>query len=529
MLLCTRMRKGRHVGMDIKTLVLCNLAVNLVNVCGLAIVWLQNRRVFSGLQYLLADMVLQAAGFLLILHRGALPDLLTVVVPNLFFIIGALSVLHGLERFFGAGSGHVLHSVLMALYTAALVYTGLIRPNLALREMFISLMIMLVTAQIAWLLCRRIQHSFRKMARFTGLVFIAYAAVSLIRVVLLTAFPPQASDFFKSHALDAAFIAAYLCLSVLVSMSLILLINRRLLEEVQFQKMKYQILFHQVPYAILLTKMADGEIIEVNEGFEQLSGYTKDEALGHTTIGLNIWLREQDRSAVVDELTKGNRIHEHKIQFRHKNGQHLTGLMSSSVVYIKDEACMLTTVSDITQQSQMNERLHELAMHDWLTGLPNRSLFFDRFEQASATALREGKKMAIMSMDLDAFKAINDDYGHPIGDRVLIEVGKRLSGLLRKGDTVARFGGDEFIFLIWDVPSKQALIRLIDRLMSSFLPPVEIDTRSIPVSISAGVAMFPDDETDINALIKKSDEAMYRVKETGRKNYAMYQAGGGRR
>ena len=130
--------------------------------------------------------------------------------------------------------------------------------------------------------------------------------------------------------------------------------------------------------------------------------------------------------------------------------------------------------------------------------------------------------MAIMSMDLDAFKAINDDYGHPIGDRVLIEVGKRLSGLLRKGDTVARFGGDEFIFLIWDVPNKQALIRLIDRLMSSFLPPVEIDARSIPVSISAGVAMFPDDETDINALLKKSDEAMYRVKETGRKNYAMY-------
>ena len=130
--------------------------------------------------------------------------------------------------------------------------------------------------------------------------------------------------------------------------------------------------------------------------------------------------------------------------------------------------------------------------------------------------------MAILSMDLDAFKTINDDYGHPIGDRVLVEVGKRLSGLLRKGDTVARFGGDEFILLIWDVQDKQALALMLDRLMDSFLPPVVVDARPIAVSISAGVAMFPDDDTDINALLKKSDEAMYRVKETGRKNYAMY-------
>ncbi len=508
--------------MDIKTLVLCNLAVNLVNVGVLAIVWRQNRQVFHGLQYLLIDMVLQTAGFLLMFLRGVLPDVLTIVVSNLLFISGALSVLYGLEKFFGAKSRHALHIVMMALYAGAMVYTGLIRPNLALRETCIAFMICFVTAQIAWLLCCRIEPSFRKMARFTGAVFIAYAALNLIRMGLLIAFPPQASDFFKSYALDAVFIGAYLCLSVLVAMGLILLINRRLLEEVLFQQEKYQISFHQVPYAILLTKMADGEIIEVNEGFERLAGFTKEEAVGKTTLGLNIWLRQEDRAFVVDELAKGNRVHEHKIQFRHKSGQHLTGLMSSSIVYIRDEACMLTTVSDITQQSQMTDKLHDMAMHDGLTGLPNRSLFYDRFVQAAATALREGKKMAILSMDLDAFKTINDDYGHPTGDRVLVEVGKRLNGLLRKGDTVARFGGDEFIFMLWDVPDTQTLIPVLDRLMDSFLPPLSVDQQPIQVSISAGVAMFPDDGTDIDVLLKKSDEAMYRVKETGRKNYAMY-------
>jgi len=505
-----------------KTLVLCNLIINLVNVCGLAIVWRQNRKVFAGLQLLLLDMVLQATGFLLLLLRGTLPDVLTMVVPNLFFIIGALCVLYGLEQFFGAKSRYGLHIVLMACYTVALVYTSLIRPNLGLRETCIAFMIFFVTAQIAWLLCRRVETSFRKIAGFTGLVFIAYASLNLIRVGLLIAFPPQASDFFKSYALDAFFVAAYLCLSVLVAMSLILLINRRLLEEVLFQKEKYQISFHQVPYAILLTKMADGEIVEVNEGFEQLSGFSKEEAVGRTTIGLNIWLREQDRAFVVTELAKGNRVHEHMIAFRHKSGQVLKGSMSSSVVNIKDEPCMLTTVSDVTQQAQLNDRLQEMAMHDGLTGLPNRSLFYDRFEQAAANALREGKKMAILSMDLDAFKAINDDYGHPIGDRVLVEAGKRLSGLMRKGDTVARFGGDEFIFLVWDVPDRQALLSLLERIMGSFTAPLSVDQQLIQVSISVGVAVFPEDGKEIDVLLRKSDQAMYRVKDTGKKNYATY-------
>ncbi len=509
--------------MDIKTLVMCNFLINLVNVFVLANVWRQNRTVFDGLHCLMLDMALQASGFLLLLLRGVLPDAVTMVVPNVFFILGALTVLYGLERFFGLKSRYGLHMAMMALYIAALFYLGLIAPNLALREIVISFMIAFTTAQIAWLLGRRIEASFRRMARFTLFVFILYVTCNVIRMALLMAFPPQTSDFFKSHALDAAFIGVYLCLSVLVAMSLILLINRRLLEEMTFQKEKYQMSFQQVPYAILLTKLSSGEIIEVNGGFEQISGFCAQEAVGNTTLGLKIWLREEDRAHVVEALSQNRPISNYQMHFRHKNGSIMTGLMSSSVVTIHDEKCMLTTVSDITEQSRLNEKLHDMALRDGLTGLSNRSLFYDRFALAAATALREGRKMAILIMDLDAFKAINDDYGHQTGDRVLIEVGRRLSGRLRSGDTVARFGGDEFIFLIWNISERQDLTGLIQRILDSFIPPVEISPFTIPVSLSSGVAMFPDDGTDIDELIRKADEAMYRVKETGKGSFAFYE------
>ena len=411
----------------------------------------------------------------------------------------------------------------MIFYCCALIYLGLIQPNLGVREIAISLMILMVTAHISRLLIWKIDPAFRKMARLVSAVFCAYVIASLSRIVLLIVFPLQTSDFFKSTYLDALFIAIYLVLSVFVSMSLVLLINRRLLEDVQCQKEKYQSTFQLAPYAILLTKLSDGEIIEVNDGFEHLSGYQKQEAIGNTTLGLNIWFREQDRQYIVDELSNGHDVRGYEMHFRNKNGSRMYGLMSASTLEVNGERCILSTVGDITDQSLMREKLHDLAMHDGLTGLANRMLFFDRFKIAAANAQREEKGLAILSMDLDAFKTINDEYGHYVGDMVLIEVGTRVMNLLRKIDTFARFGGDEFVFLIWDVHNKQDVITVIGKIMSSISLPFLIDQQSIHISVSIGIAMFPDDGTNIKILLKKADEAMYRVKEEGRSNYSFFQ------
>ncbi|NLI20387.1 MAG: diguanylate cyclase [Clostridiales bacterium] len=450
------------MGFDIKTLVLCNFMINLVNVFVLAVVWQQYRKIFSGLNLLLIDMILQAVGFLLILCRGILPDIITIVLSNTLLIGGAVCVLHGLEKFFRVTSKHFGIYFLMLLYCSVLIYLSIAQPNLGVREIFISLMIMLVTSQICRLLIWRIEPGFQKMARFLLVVFCVYSITSFIRAILLIVFPLQTSDFFKSSYLDALFIASYLVLSVFVSMGIVLIVNRRLLEEVQGQKEKYQTTFRLAPYAIILTKLSDGEIIEVNDAFEQISGYQMQEAVGYTTIELNIWNREEDRQYIVDELSKGHDVHNYEMHFRNKKGNRIIGMMSASIVEFNEVPCIISTVGDITDQSLMREKLHDLAMHDGLTGLANRMLFFDRFEIAAANAQREKKNLAILSIDLDAFKTINDEYGHNIGDMILVEVGTRVMNLLRKIDTFARFGGDEFVLLIWDVQDKKDVITVID-------------------------------------------------------------------
>ena len=124
-------------------------------------------------------------------------------------------------------------------------------------------------------------------------------------------------------------------------------------------------------------------------------------------MGLNIWFREQDRQYIVDELSNGHDVRSYEMHFRNKNGSRMFGLMSASILEVNGERCILSTVGDITDQSLMREKLHNLAMHDGLTGLANRMLFFDRFKIAAANAQREETGLAILSMDLDAFKTIN--------------------------------------------------------------------------------------------------------------------------
>jgi diguanylate cyclase (GGDEF)-like protein len=179
-------------------------------------------------------------------------------------------------------------------------------------------------------------------------------------------------------------------------------------------------------------------------------------------------------------------------------------------------------IRDITDITQMKQKLHDMAMHDELTGLPNRTLFLDRFNLASANVQRSNKKMAIFSLDIDRFKNINDSLGHPTGDRILVEVGRRLTEALRPTDTVARFGGDEFVVLLWEINRREDTEIVAGKIMEKIKPPFLIDDQKITLSVSIGIAVYPDDGSDILELIRKSDVSLYCVKTHGRDSYQLY-------
>jgi diguanylate cyclase (GGDEF)-like protein len=170
---------------------------------------------------------------------------------------------------------------------------------------------------------------------------------------------------------------------------------------------------------------------------------------------------------------------------------------------------------DITERKALEQRLADMATHDFLTGLPNRLLLHDRLRMALAQAHRNKNKLAILTLDLDRFKAVNDTYGHHVGDELLKGVGQRLTGIIRSGDTVARMGGDEFLLLMPELHQADSVSSIISKIVEAFKGPFIIEGHRLSVYVSIGIAIYPDDGTDMETLMRKSDSAMYDIKRHG--------------
>jgi len=178
--------------------------------------------------------------------------------------------------------------------------------------------------------------------------------------------------------------------------------------------------------------------------------------------------------------------------------------------------------SDITERKQMEQKLEEMATHDFLTGLPNRVLLLDRFTMAAALAHRNKDRIAVMSLDLDNFKSINDTFGHDAGDQVLKVISTRLVRILRASDTFARVGGDEFISVMMETDHIEGATAIAKKILDSFTEPLSIAGHQLHLSTSIGIAIYPEDAEDLETLTKKSDAAMYYSKTHGRNQFKFY-------
>ena len=181
---------------------------------------------------------------------------------------------------------------------------------------------------------------------------------------------------------------------------------------------------------------------------------------------------------------------------------------------------------DVTERKQFEQKLADMATHDSLTGLPNRMLLNDRLTMGLALSRRGGSRLAVMMLDLDKFKVINDTMGHDIGDQLLKAVGERLASVTRKSDTVGRMGGDEFVLVLPQISRPSDAAMLAQRILDIFREPFVFDSHQLNVTTSVGIAVYPDDGKEIEELLKNADTAMYRAKEQGRDDYRFYSGDG---
>jgi len=187
-----------------------------------------------------------------------------------------------------------------------------------------------------------------------------------------------------------------------------------------------------------------------------------------------------------------------------------------------DDGRVIVMLSDVTERKRTEEELAYKATHDLLTGLPNRMLFKDRFSVAMAQAQRFQKKLAVIFLDLDRFKEVNDTLGHDAGDGLLCAAGNRLIDLVRKTDTVARMGGDEFLLLLPNIERVEDVIAIAQKVLEGFRQPFIVGGHEVSISTSIGIAIYPDDGTDVDTLVSRADKAMYHAKQSGHDTYQRY-------
>ena len=268
----------------------------------------------------------------------------------------------------------------------------------------------------------------------------------------------------------------------------------------------------------------EGVIVAVNPAFTQITGYTEAEAVGrHSSLTRSERHDEVFYQTMWDELIASG-FWRGEIWRRRRNGELYLEWLTISAV--RDTHALTThyvgVCSDITQVKQAQEKLDHLAHHDPLTALPNRLLFHDRLQHALPRAARDREQLAILFIDLDRFKNVNDTLGHHIGDELLQQVAEQLSARLREGDTLARLGGDEFIVLLENVDGQYGATQVAEKLVSMFEQPFLVAGHELFVTCSVGVSLFPDDAQDLNMLIRNADVAMYQAKARGRNGYRFY-------
>jgi diguanylate cyclase (GGDEF)-like protein/PAS domain S-box-containing protein len=277
-------------------------------------------------------------------------------------------------------------------------------------------------------------------------------------------------------------------------------------------------LLEWIPDAIIVSDR-DGKIVYVNKQAESLTGYRRSELIGRNVELLvptrlrGIHVRQR-RGFYARGLARLMGKPDSDFRLRRKDG---TGVPVEISLGPAGDA-MVAVIRDFTERQRLEAALEHRALHDPLTDLANRTLFFDRLRQSIHAARRESSQVALVMLDLDAFKAVNDTYGHAVGDQVLKELGVRLRKGLRATDTAARIGGDEFAWILPRITSREGVHRIVRKRLAVLSEPINAGRKKIRIGASAGIALYPDDGRDVDSLMRHSDSAMYSAKpEAGRR------------
>ncbi len=274
---------------------------------------------------------------------------------------------------------------------------------------------------------------------------------------------------------------------------------------------------------IMITDLT-GCIVEVNNTFSRITGYSREEAIGQSARMLGSGRQNSEFYSEMWRDLMGRGHWDGELWNRRKNGELYAEKLSIAAVRDVDDKSQhyVALFSDITELKEHQRQLEHMAHYDALTGIPNRVLLADRLTHAIAQTRRHQRGLALVYLDLDGFKEVNDAHGHEAGDQLLIAVAQNLRDALREGDTLARLGGDEFVAVLTDLGDQSECEAILSRMLQAAAAPVKVRQHTLQLSASLGVTLYPQDGSDADTLLRHADQAMYQAKQAGKNRYHLF-------
>lgn len=283
-------------------------------------------------------------------------------------------------------------------------------------------------------------------------------------------------------------------------------------------------IFNAASEALIVTD-SDNRIISVNPAFTVMTGYTSDDVVGRNPNILSSGRQDKDFYQKMWQSLNATGHWDGELWDKRKNGELFAEYLSINVLYLDDGTKLHFAIfSDITEKKQANELIWKQANFDHLTHLPNRRLFQDRLEQEVKIGRRSGQLVALLFIDLDHFKEVNDSLGHDVGDQLLGQVADRINQCVREADTVARMGGDEFTVILLQINDPIYIGKVAENIIRKISQPFIIGTKELNISASIGIVTCPKDGDEAGQLLKKADVAMYSAKTAGRGCFRFFEA-----
>ncbi len=474
---------------------------------------------YRGIRGWITGVTLNSLGLLISIFTDNETKNIIVPLAAFFAMAGTLSIIIGIDRFFSKEKKYFDVIILIVLSTILITYYTVFDDQMAIQVTLLSFVLAYISFKGSLILFMARDSIGKSNIVISSTFMLVMGIISVIRMIVVYYPEPEVMTHHIVNAADYALVLAHYLNFVMISIHFNMLVNQRAWESADIEEEKFRTIFNNSPYAMLMLSYDENIILDINTELCNQLGYKRSELVGKHFSEVKVFDIVKDRQSTQNYVKHKVNVINKEVPIIKKNGDVLHTLLSVSILNQLGEKLVVVSFTDITELHYLKEKLDRYAYHDTLTELPNRRLFLKYFD----LKVENKESFAIVTIDLDDFKKINDEHGHDTGDEILKAIGKRLESLLQGNNFAARYGGDEFVLLLEFNDNQEKLSEEIHQIAETLKEVFTIGEQKFFVTASIGTAIYPLHGQKLRDLMNKADIAMYQVKHFTKDNLKIFE------